>query len=527
MNIVIGSGPAGVACAYALLKKGKEVLLVDAGIQLEPQQQELLAALKTGENTAALAELKTLQNNQRLSSKGLHTKLTYGSDFPYRGTLENLNLKTSGTGMVASLATGGLSNVWGAAALPYMQKDISDWPITTEDLAAHYKEILKVTGLSAKEDDLADLFPLYTDAPNDLKPSSQANHFLQDLESLQSRLKNDGIRYGSSRLMVGPNPHNKKPCVYCGECIYGCPFGCIYNSGDDFMGLLQQRQPQLQYRPNTIVTNLKEEGSTVTVSGFDRLTKEPVTLQAERVFLAAGAIPTTRIILKSLNAYNTSVDLKDSQYFLFPLISIKGHPEATREMAYTLSQIFFEIQDEEISPNTVHLQFYTYNDVITKTLEHKLWFLPLLRNLLIRFLEHRIIIVQGYLHSRHSGKVRLNLSRDMTTGKESLHAEGIQEIEAKTIISKILKKIGKHFIKLGIFPIAFALEFCLPGRGFHCGGSFPMKTNPGPLESDIYGRVGGASRIHVVDASIFPTIPATTITFTAMANAHRIGSQDY
>jgi choline dehydrogenase-like flavoprotein len=221
------------------------------------------------------------------------------------------------------------------------------------------------------------------------------------------------------------------------------------------------------------------------------------------------------------------VELKDSQYFLFPMLSIKGTPEAVREAAYTLSQLFVEIQDEKISPHTVHLQFYTYNDVISKTLAHKFWFLPLLRNPLVRMLEHRIIIVQGYLHSRHSGKIRLTLDRDPVTQKERFRAEGLQENEAKRVIGKILKKIGKHFAKLGIFPMASALEFCLPGRGFHSGGSFPMKANPGPFESDIYGRIGGASRIHVVDASIFPSIPATTITFTAMANAHRIGSHDY
>lgn len=52
-----------------------------------------------------------------------------------------------------------------------------------------------------------------------------------------------------------------------------------------------------------------------------------------------------------------------------------------------------------------------------------------------------------------------------------------------------------------------------------------MRRNPGPLETDVFCRVPGMTRIHAVDASIFPTVPATTITLTAMANAHRIGSE--
>jgi choline dehydrogenase-like flavoprotein len=51
-----------------------------------------------------------------------------------------------------------------------------------------------------------------------------------------------------------------------------------------------------------------------------------------------------------------------------------------------------------------------------------------------------------------------------------------------------------------------------------------MKKNPDRNETDIFGRLAGSERIHAVDASVLPTIPATTITFTVMANAYRIGS---
>ena len=40
---------------------------------------------------------------------------------------------------------------------------------------------------------------------------------------------------------------------------------------------------------------------------------------------------------------------------------------------------------------------------------------------------------------------------------------------------------------------------------------------------DPLGRPQGWSRVHAVDASVLPSVPATTITFSVMANAHRIG----
>ena len=63
-----------------------------------------------------------------------------------------------------------------------------------------------------------------------------------------------------------------------------------------------------------------------------------------------------------------------------------------------------------------------------------------------------------------------------------------------------------------------------PGRGYHNGGSFPMSLNPNGPQTDVLGRPFGWNRIHLIDASVFPTIPAATITYTVMANAHRIAS---
>jgi hypothetical protein len=67
------------------------------------------------------------------------------------------------------------------------------------------------------------------------------------------------------------------------------------------------------------------------------------------------------------------------------------------------------------------------------------------------------------------------------------------------------------------------LQMAEPGRSFHSGGSFPMREKPGAFESDCLGRPHGWTRVHAVDATVLPSVPATTITFSVMANAHRIG----
>ena len=63
------------------------------------------------------------------------------------------------------------------------------------------------------------------------------------------------------------------------------------------------------------------------------------------------------------------------------------------------------------------------------------------------------------------------------------------------------------------------------GASIHYGGTFPMRTHPGERETDLLGRPTGFRRTHIVDASVFPSIPGTTIVFTIMANATRIATQ--
>ena len=52
-----------------------------------------------------------------------------------------------------------------------------------------------------------------------------------------------------------------------------------------------------------------------------------------------------------------------------------------------------------------------------------------------------------------------------------------------------------------------------------------MRKKPTKFECDVLGRPTGWERVHAVDATVLPSIAATTITLTVMANAHRIASE--
>ncbi|MGB8356666.1 MAG: hypothetical protein WCD79_22400 [Chthoniobacteraceae bacterium] len=521
--IVVGSGPAGVACAAALLEKGIAVTLLDAGLALEPAVKKKVARL------AAIppplwdaAAVSAIKGNIVPGKKGIPLKLLFGSDFPYRDAETLLRCRLENIGLRPSLALGGFSNVWGAAMLPYLDADMPDWPVNNAHLAQHYAAVARIAGLAGAHDDLEKFFPLFVENPPALKLSTQSRILRNNLEKHRDELATHGIFFGASRLAVQAAAGNGAPgCVYCGMCMYGCPWCCIYNSADTVARL--QDNPAFRYQPGIIVDRVAESGGAAQITGRHMESGEPFHASTSRVYLAAGAISTTGILLRSLDAFDRPVSIKDSQYFLFPLLMGRKAKGMRHEPLHTLSQLFIEIFDPKVSPHTVHLQVYSYNDLIGGALRDSFGPVAGKIDALVREFEDRLMIVQGYLHSDFSSQINVTLSRGADANSSQLLLSPEINKATKPAVRRVVSKLLRQSLLMGAAPLPPMLQIAGPGRGFHSGGSFPMRAAPGKFETDTLGRPSGFTRIHAVDATVFPSIPATTITFSAMANAHRIG----
>ena len=519
MIFVVGSGPAGVSCAQGLLARGAEVTLIDSGHSLEPAKLVQLQTLTKNESSAWTKEsIRFLKEGMESSSSGILLKLAYGSDFPYREPAGATPVFCEGADTKPSYAQGGLSTVWGSAVLPYRQEDINEWPVTVEDLEPGYRAVLTWMPLAARRDDLHSVFPLYSDNYSPMPLSRQATALLGDLEKRKSKLKDQGVLFGASRLAVNPAQTTGSPgCVTCGLCMYGCPHRLIYSSDLTLNALLLH--PRFHYRGGLTVRTAEENSSGVTLSAMDER-GGTVRLEGDRVFLAAGVLGTASILLRSAGQYDQPITLKDSQYYLLPLLRGKGTAEVSTERLHTLAQLFFEIFDSSVSPYTIHLQTYTYNELFRDPVVAKLGparpFFPL------ETFVGRLLLFQGYLHSAHSPHIELTLHK--TAESDKLSAVGVANPDTGKTLRKLVKKLTGLARLTGLMPLFPMLQPGKPGRGFHSGGTFPMRSNPGAGESDTFGRPSGMKRVHAVDASVFPTVPATTITLTVMANAYRIGS---
>ena len=524
MIYVVGSGPAGVACASAFVSRGARVTMLDAGIGMEPDLQRVLATLR--EQLPAAwnpADVERITRTTEASDRAIPLKAAYGSLFPYRPASAQVSFESHGVDALPSYARGGFSNVWGGTVLPYHARDIAEWPITVEDLAPHYTAVARMMHLSERKDRLAADFRLFTDGSRFLRSSRQADALMRDLEASVDALEGDGWRFGYSRLAVVAGDGNTPAgCVYCGLCLYGCPYGHIYNSNATLDAL--RARDTFSYRPDVVVTRVAESADGVRIHGASRATGDPVAFDGERVCLAAGTFGTTAILLASLEAYDATIPMLDSQLFLLPTLRYRGAADVADERLYSLSQIFVELVKPEISSHTVHVQVYTYNDWYVEAMKRRLGLLyPLVRPWLTTLIS-RLIVFQGYLPSDLSPRINATLRR--AGGGHTLVVEAGENASSRSAIAQIVDTIGRHRRHVRAMALTPLLEIGAPGRGYHTGGSFPMQSAPsGTFATDRLGRPNGLERVHAVDATVFPSIPAGPITFSVMANAHRIASE--
>ena len=94
------------------------------------------------------------------------------------------------------------------------------------------------------------------------------------------------------------------------------------------------------------------------------------------------------------------------------------------------------------------------------------------------------------------------------------------------MLKRVIRQLRRCGRALDLHPIPGQTKLSGPAKSYHYGGTFPMQAKPfGEFSSDLLGRVGPWRNVHLIDASVFPTVAATTFTLTIMANAHRIATE--
>jgi ferredoxin len=502
----------------------QQITVLDIGYRLEPERRDTLlrmSALTADEWDPADVELIRAQPSGA-GRKGLPQKRSYGSDYPFRdrGQLREVTAEGHANASVISGAYGGLSNVWGSQVMPFTPATFDSWPFDANTLEPHYREILSEIPFAAEEDALAQRFPLIGKGSALPPLAPRTTSVLTRFDRHRTRLEQLGVTVGRARLAFDP-----VPCVRCGLCMTGCPYSLIYSASQTFDRL--RAAGRVDYIEGHLAVDVGEDDVGPFVQARDLATGGHQRFDADRIYLACGAAGTTRLVLGSLGVFDQDVQLSESSQFILPMVSTAPMPDPNQRSEFTLNQfnMVVNLDDDWLDVSQIH--FYPHNPAVVDALPAVLRTPlgePVARQILRRF-----TVALGYLPSWESPAMRMRILPPKPG--EDLPGVVVSGDERKAFGNRMFRRVARRMLRaapaLDLYPVLPMAVLSAPGKSYHFGSSLPHRTSvaDGPLTTDRLGRLRNWSRIHMVDASVFPTVPATTFTLTIMANAHRIAAE--
>jgi len=323
--IVVGSGAAGGMAAHALTSHGLDVLMLEAGRQVDtsetlksvewpyehPRQGDLppdhyvlnekdYKQLKPP-YARTLNRYTTVQNWQQLGGGPDYTKDLFVNEHehPYSGT--NFS-------WVRSRVLGGKTNVWGRLALRLSDYDFkaasrdgygTDWPISYADVAPYYDKVDLYLGISGVKENLPWLPDSIYQKPMKL---NEAEIHIRNAIARNGQLLTP-FRLGVTTEGLKHNKYRSR-CYGRGACfrrVGGCD---IHAAFDSQTGLIYPALDtgKLTVRTNATVYEVMLDAATGRARGvafLDTATKKVYDAKARVVVLGASTLETTRIMLNS------------------------------------------------------------------------------------------------------------------------------------------------------------------------------------------------------------------------------------
>lgn len=523
-TVVIGSGLAAVGALKALLAAGERPIVLDIGRRL-PEPLRLLSREMSQRAPAdwTKTERVALSRNASGTGRAVPRKLVLGSDYFYS---DEQATSTKDGHFVAgsppwSAARGGFSVGWGAAVLPPAASDVADWPITHDEILRNMREVLADIPVSEPDDEIARVFGrLSPQQSNVLRMSAGQAELLDRLSHSCETIAHRTVLAGQSRVLTQTASGSEASCQYCGYCSAGCVYGSIYTAEQHIEGW--SRDGTIDYRDGCTVVEISEGSRDVEIRHLvgDRLE----TIHADRVLLAAGAVNTARILLASAPNPLESAVIRSAGYSVQIFATSRALELAWPDMN-TQGSHFLLFRDAELSPFWARAQIGQPNELVLSRLGMNHENTRGLLSRVITTAASHMISAALYVHSSLGATYEMRL-RNGSGHLRSVETRQVWSHEHQEAIAAHARVFGRLLRKASFHAVPFARQSSGAALSYHLGASFPMRHSPRkPHETDLLGRPFGWQRVHIVDTSVLPAIPATTVGLLTMANAHRIAAQ--
>ncbi len=303
--IVIGSGMSGGWAAKELCEKGLKTLVLERGRDVQHIKDYPTAAKEIwefphrGRLPREITEENPVVSRCYAFSEATEHFFVKDKEHPY--------VQTKPFDWIRGYQVGGKSLMWARMTQRWGEIDFeanaqdgygADWPIRYKDLAPWYSYVEKFVGISGNRDGL----PQVPDG--EFLPAMELNclekHFKQSLEA-----SFPGRHLIASRTANLSRAHNGRgPCQYRSLCERGCPYGGYFSANSATIPAAMATG-NMTLRPFSVVHSIiydeqKQRASGVRV--IDAETKEEIEFYANVIFVNAGTLNTTLILMNSTSS---------------------------------------------------------------------------------------------------------------------------------------------------------------------------------------------------------------------------------
>jgi choline dehydrogenase-like flavoprotein len=512
--IIIGAGAAAAAAAFQLSRMGIVPLMLDVG--------------RVGDG-GARAEGNLYDWRARSDSFDLHI----GSDFSgVRDVLTGesgvakLNAPNSRYVVrdaerlspvdsvhfdpIQSFALGGLGNAWGAGLYRFVDADLAGFPIKAADLDPYADALTREIGIGGAGDDLTPYFGTAEGLLPPLRLSRNAGQVYATYKRKRQGLRDAGIVMGRPRVAALSRPHDgRAPCDYSNtEFWQEQPY--LYTPAMTLRKLIAAGQ--IDYRPGWLVDAYEETRAGVTVRARAADGGETRSFEGDRLLLAAGAIGTTKIALRSAGDTTTRLRLLENPAVQIPFVipSAIGRKLDTHTFGLTqLNLVWANAPGGYLAQGSI-LE-------ITSPMRAEFFGrfpLSARANLaLVKTMLPAMLVMQLFFPAAAQGPASLSLLQD---GR--LRIEGAPNAIEVGSLGPLLGPLRS----LGLWTHRLLIYKPETGHAIHYAGTLPMREQPGRYECHADGKLAGAQRVYVADSASFSDLSAKNMSFGMMSAAMRV-----
>lgn len=524
---IIGSGVAGANAALTLLEKGHKVEMLDYG-KLDSQPLEISQTFKTIKNDAQLA-----------------TSFFYGDDlsgingpddtdiFKYpkrRPSISTVNLyeneeNTDQFEPIFSNCKGGLAVAWGANSIEFNQDDMIGFEYSKQDIEPSYKVAFKRLHVSGPvhKDDLSNIVNASYNFNSSHDMSSADKNFIKSTELKNKYFrKSQDVLVGQSRLAIDNRLNSNKKCYSCGLCIWGCPSDSIYTPLKTLEDC--KKFKNFKYINNVKVSHFKSDNGTIKYV----IDTSGASYDVSNVILAAGAINSAIILLKSFKENKIvnkniirSVGLLDTEVIKIPYLSLsKIFQQFTTDKIQFNGLIAMVKNENKNFPLWIQVELLSLGSLIYHPLLKKIPFGVKNSILAFNLIKSMLGVATIFLPDKHNDKNYIEM--DFSGSIDKVRYSYTSSIEKKILKDKIIKKLKTYMRSLGSIMISRQAIKAKNGSGIHYAGTIPIRAKKTRGCVDGHCKSYDFNNLHVVDGSVFPSLPSKSITLNIAANSIRV-----